>query len=45
MSTLTDLTKGLPQPDVSEAEMDVFLAITISMGHCIRDEMTILVKG
>ena len=29
-----------PQPDVTEAEMHVFLAITISMGHCIRDELT-----
>jgi len=29
-----------PQPDVTEAEMRVFLAITISMGHCIRDKMT-----
>jgi hypothetical protein len=29
-----------PQPDVTEAEMHVFLAITISMGPCILDEMT-----
>ena len=29
-----------PQPDVNEAETLVFLAITISMGHCIRDELT-----
>jgi hypothetical protein len=28
-----------PQPDMTEAEMLVFLAITISMGHCIRDKM------
>jgi hypothetical protein len=25
---------------VTEAEMHVFLAITISMGHCIWDELT-----
>ena len=29
-----------PQPNVNEAEMHAFLAITISMGHCIRDELT-----
>jgi hypothetical protein len=29
-----------PQPDVTEAEIHVFLAITISIGHCILDEMT-----
>jgi hypothetical protein len=29
-----------PQPDVTEAEMRVFLALTISMGHCIRDKLT-----
>ena len=29
-----------PQPDVTEAEMFAFLAITISMGHCIRDKLT-----
>jgi len=29
-----------PQPDMTEAEMLVFLAITISMGHCIQDELT-----
>ena len=34
-----------PQPDVTEAEMLVFFAITISMGHCTRDELTLLVKG
>ena len=27
-------------PDVSEAEMLVFLALTIQMGHCIRDKLT-----
>ena len=29
-----------PQPDVTEAEMLVFLAITLSMGHGTRYEMT-----
>src|SRR5215510_12576011 len=29
-----------PLPDVTEAEMLVFLAITIQMGHCIRDRLT-----
>jgi len=29
-----------PQPDVNEAEMLVFLARTIQMGHCIRDKLT-----
>ena len=29
-----------PQPDVNEAEMLVFLARTISMGHCKWDELT-----
>jgi hypothetical protein len=29
-----------PLPDVTEAEMLVFLAITIQMGHCIRDKLT-----
>ena len=29
-----------PQPDVTEAEMLVFLAIIINMGHCKRDELT-----
>jgi len=34
-----------PQPDVTEAEMLVFLAVTIQMGHCIRDKLTrLLVK-
>ena len=28
-----------PQPDVTEAEMHAFLAITINVGHCIWDEM------
>ena len=38
---MTDLTRGLPsQPDVTEAKMHVFLAITISMGHCIWDKMS-----
>ena len=41
MTTLTDLARGLPpQPDVTEAEMHMFIALTISMGHCVRDEMT-----
>ena len=30
----------LPLPDVTEAEMLVFLAITMQMGHCIRDKLT-----
>ena len=34
-----------PQPDVTGAEMHVFLAITISMGHCIQDKLRLLVKG
>jgi len=29
-----------PQPDVTEAEMLVFLAVTIQMGHCIQDKLT-----
>ena len=29
-----------PLPDVTEAEMLVFLAITIQMGHCIWDKLT-----
>jgi len=29
-----------PPSDVTEAEMLVFLAITIQMGHCIRDKLT-----
>jgi len=29
-----------PQPDVTEAEMLVFLAITIQMGHCIWGKLT-----
>ena len=40
MTTLTDLTRDLPQPNVTEAEMHVFLAITSSMGHCIREKLT-----
>ena len=41
MTTLTDLTRGLPpQPDVTEAKMHVFLPIIISIGHCIWDELT-----
>jgi len=30
----------LPQPDVTQAEMRVFLALTISMGHCIWGKLT-----
>jgi len=40
VTTLTDLTRDIPQRDVTEVEMHEFLAITISMEHCIRDEMT-----
>jgi len=29
-----------PLPDVTEADMHVFLAITIQMGHCIQDKLT-----
>ena len=29
-----------PLPDVTEAEMLMFLALTIQMGHCIRDKLT-----
>jgi len=29
-----------PQPDVTQAEMIVVLAITIEIGHCIRDKLT-----
>jgi len=29
-----------PEPDVTEAEMFVFLALTIQMGHGIRDKLT-----
>ena len=35
------LDDGLsPDPDVTEAEMFVFLALTIQMGHGIRDKLT-----
>ena len=29
-----------PEPDVTEAEMFVFLALTIQMGHSVRDKLT-----
>jgi len=29
-----------PEPDVTEAELCVFLALTIQMGHGIRDKLT-----
>jgi len=29
-----------PEPDVTEAEMFVFLALTIQMGHGVRDQLT-----
>jgi len=29
-----------PEPDVTEAEMFAFLALTIQMGHGIRDKLT-----
>jgi hypothetical protein len=32
--------RPLPLPDVTEAEMFVFLTLTIQMGHCIRDKLT-----
>ena len=28
-----------PLPDVTEAEMLVFLAVTIQIGHCVRDRL------
>jgi len=30
----------LPQPHVNEAEMSVYLAITLQMGHCLCDQVT-----
>jgi len=30
----------LPLPDVNEAEIFVFLAITTQMGHCMQDKLT-----
>jgi hypothetical protein len=30
-----------PLPDITEAEMRVFLAMTIQMGHCIRDRLLV----
>jgi len=29
-----------PEPDVTEAEIFVFLALTIQMGHSVRDKLT-----
>ena len=29
-----------PEPDVTEAEMFAFLALTIQMGHGVRDKLT-----
>ena len=29
-----------PEPDVTEAEMFLFLALTIQMGHGVRDKLT-----
>jgi len=29
-----------PEPDITEAEMFVFLALTIQMGHGVRDKLT-----
>ena len=29
-----------PEPDVNEADMFVFLALTIQMGHGVRDKLT-----
>jgi len=40
MTTLTDNERFLPLPDMTEAEMLVFLAITIQMGHCIPDKQS-----
>jgi hypothetical protein len=35
------LDYGLPpEPDVSEAEMFLFLTLTMQMGHGIRDKLT-----
>jgi hypothetical protein len=32
--------RPLPLREMTEAEMLVFLAITIQMGYCIRDKLT-----
>jgi len=29
-----------PEPDVTEAEMFVFLALTVQIGHGVRDKLT-----
>ena len=29
-----------PEPDITEAKMSVFLALTIQMGHGVRDKLT-----
>jgi len=29
-----------PEPDVTEVEIFVFLALTVQMGHCVRDKLT-----
>ena len=29
-----------PVPDITEAEMFVFLAVTVQMGHCLRERLT-----
>jgi hypothetical protein len=29
-----------PLPDITEAEMFVFIALTIQMGHCLQDKLT-----
>ena len=40
-TTIDRLDDGLsPEPDVTEAVMFVFLALTIQMGHGVRDKLT-----
>ena len=43
---MDSLDKGpSPQPDVTETEMSVFLAITVQMGHCLRPTDTLLCRN
>jgi hypothetical protein len=28
-----------PEPDITEAKMSVFLALTMQMAHCLRDQL------
>ena len=38
LDTLEDAPS--PVPDITESEMFLFLAVTIQMGHCLRDRLT-----